>query len=519
MNYKIALIVGRFQPFHKGHLFLIKKALEKANKIIIGIGSANISDENNPIDFETRKKIIKAVVYKEKFEDRLIKIVPLDDFFDDKKWLINLKKQVGKFDLALGNNNWTNNILKKAGFKVLEVDYYKREEYEGWRIRKLIKEGKKWQDRVPKYIIQWFNCFIVKKQQPACRQAGRTMKQFNNVVLGGTFDHFHKGHEALLAKAFEVGKKVTIGIATEEIYKDKFLSETIEPFNIRRKNITDYINYHLNNDRAKMVKIIHFFEFTGGADKNKNIDAIVVSKETYPNALKINELREKNKLSLLKIIIVKDILAEDRKLISSERIRIGEIDRNGHLYLLPSTNYQLRTNQNELKMPESLRTTLQKPLGKIFKDTKSLLHYINTMKWAMIVAVGDIIVDSLLKEGIDPDVKVIDNKSRRERSDLFAKLKLVKKGPTLINNPGTINLKTAEKLRQMIRQRSVLNKDGPYGSWLVIDGEEDLLALPTILFAPLNSLVLYGHWQHGIIAVTVDEEIKERVREIFKKFN
>src|SRR3989338_10276824 len=156
MDYRIALIVGRFQPFHKGHLFLIKKALEKANKIIIGIGSANISDENNPIDFETRKKIIKAVAYKEGLENKLIKIVPLSDYFDDKKWLINLKKQVGKFDLALGNNNWTNNILKKAGFKVLEVDYYKREEYEGWRIRKLIKEGKKWQDRVPKYIIQWF---------------------------------------------------------------------------------------------------------------------------------------------------------------------------------------------------------------------------------------------------------------------------------------------------------------------------------------------------------------------------
>ena len=56
---------------------------EKADKIIIGIGSANIEDVNNPIDFETRKKIIKAVAYKERFENRLIKIVPLDDFFND----------------------------------------------------------------------------------------------------------------------------------------------------------------------------------------------------------------------------------------------------------------------------------------------------------------------------------------------------------------------------------------------------------------------------------------------------
>ena len=126
MQYRVALIVGRFQPFHKGHLFLIKKALEKSDKIVIGIGSSNITDENNPIDFETRKKIIKAVFYKEGIEEKLIKVIPLDDFLDDKKWLNNLKKQVWEFDIALGNNEWTNNILKKAGYKVLKVDYYKR---------------------------------------------------------------------------------------------------------------------------------------------------------------------------------------------------------------------------------------------------------------------------------------------------------------------------------------------------------------------------------------------------------
>ena len=324
MNNRVALIVGRFQPFHNGHLFLIKKALEKAEKIIIGIGSANMSDENNPIDFETRKKVIKAVAYKEKiFGDRLIKIVPLDDFFDDKKWLKNLEKQVGKFDLAFGNNDWTNNILKKAGYKVLKVDYYKRDLFEGWRIRKLIKEGKKWQDRVPEYIVSWLHGFIAKNNNG-------TMKQFNHVVLGGTFDHFHKGHKALLEKAFEIGKKITIGIATEEIYKDKFLSETVESFAVRKKSVGKYIKKYLVHGRG--IDIISFSEFTGGADKKNNIDAIIVSKETYPNALKINRLREKNKLPLLKIIIINDVLADDGELISSERIRAGEIDREGKVF-------------------------------------------------------------------------------------------------------------------------------------------------------------------------------------------
>ncbi|MBI5122432.1 pantetheine-phosphate adenylyltransferase [Candidatus Roizmanbacteria bacterium] len=504
MKYKITLIVGRFQPFHKGHLFLIKKALEKADKIIIGIGSANVSDENNPIDFETRKKIIKAVAYKEKFGNRLIKIAPLDDFFDDKKWLKNLEKQVGKFNLALGNNDWTNNILKKAGYKVMKVDYYKRSLYEGWRIRKLIKEGKKWHDRIPDYLISNFE-FLISK--------------FNHVVLGGTFDHFHKGHKALLEKAFEIGKKVTIGIATEEIYKNKFLSKTVEPFSTRQKNIIGYINYHLNNDRAKMVKIIPFSEFTGGADKDKNIDAIVVSNLTYPNALKINELREKNKLHLLKIIIINDVLADDGELISSERIRAGEINRKGKVM-----GYELGVRRKkELFMPESLRPTLQRPLGKIYKTTRQIIVGANLdspKKPVMVIAVGDIIVDSLLKEGIEPDVKVIDFRSRRKpiKTDTLIKDSL-NKDCLYLNNPGTINLKTAEKLKQMIQQRSVLsNKVGPYGSWLVVDGEEDLLALPAILFAPLNSLVLYGHWQLGIIAVEIDEKIKNKARNIVNKF-
>jgi len=496
MKNRLALIVGRFQPFHKGHLFLVKKALEKADKIIVGIGSANIIDVNNPIDFETRKKVIKAVFYKERVEDKLIKIVSLDDFFDDKKWLNNFKKQVGEFDLALGNNDWTNNILKKAGYKVLKVNYYKRPLYEGWRIRKLIKEGKKWQDRVPKYLIKTITNFQF------------SIFNFQNVVLGGTFDHFHKGHKELIDKAFEIGKKVTIGIATEELYKSKFLSETIESFEVRKKSVEKYI---------KNADIIPFSEFTGGADKDKSIDAIVVSRETFPNALKINELRNKNRLNPLMIVIVEDVLAEDGELISSKRIRTGEIDRNGHLYKLSTANYSLRTNQNELTMPENLRSTLQKPLGEVFKDEKLLLRCIDTSKHTLIIAVGDIIVNSLLKSGIDPDVKVIDFKSRRKRTDLFTRSNLfrnIKKGQTLYNNSGTINLKTAEIIKEKIKLALYKKKK----SWIVVEGEEDLLTLPSILFAPLNSLVLYGHWKHGIIAVEVDENSKEKTKELLKKF-
>jgi len=359
----------------------------------------------------------------------------------------------------------------------------------------LIKEGKKWQDRVPKYLISNIKDKISKTH--------RKDQIFKHVVLGGTFDKFHLGHKKLLEKAFEIGKKITIGIATKELYKDKFLSEIIEPFALRKKSVEKFVK--------NKATIISFSEFTGGSDKIKEFDAIIVSRETFVNALKINELRKMNHLEPLMIVIIEDVLAEDGKIISSERIRKGEINRNGLLYKLPTTDYKLQTS---FKMPESLRPELQKPLGKIFKDEKLLLRCIDTSKHTLMIAVGDIIVDSLMKEGIDPDVKVIDHKSRREKTDLFAKLRNNQKGPTLINNPGTINFKTAEVIKAKIK--SALYKKEK--SWIVVDGEEDLLALPAILFAPLGSLVLYGHWEHGIISVEIDGKIKKKTQKLLNKF-
>jgi len=338
-------------------------------------------------------------------------------------------------------------------------------------------------------------------------------------VVGGTFDHFHIGHQALLNKALEIGKKVTVGVATEEIYKNKFLSETIEPFKIRKKSVKNFVKNYLN--RRYDIDIISFSKFTGGVDKKSEVDAIVVSRETFPNALKINELRAKNKLRPMMIIIVEDVLAEDGKIVSSERIRSGEIDRKGNVM---GYGLGVRGRRKELMLPEELRPELQKPLGRIFKTVHKVIKFIKSIKSVQLITVGDIIVDSLLKEGVEPDVKVIDNRSRREsyiRSDPF--LSTIEKGQTLINKPGTIDLKTAQKLKELIHAKLIklppTNYPLPTDCWLVVNGEEDLLTLPAILFAPLNSLVLYGHWQYGIIVVEVDEKIKEKVRKILKKFH
>ena len=128
--------MGRFQPFHKGHLYLIKQALEKAEELIIVVGSSNKNDERNPYSFTERKKQIEEVLKKHKLLEKIKKITPQPDHPDDGVWFKNLKKKIGEFDVAFGNNEWVNGILESAGREVIRVPLYKRHIYEGTKIRK-----------------------------------------------------------------------------------------------------------------------------------------------------------------------------------------------------------------------------------------------------------------------------------------------------------------------------------------------------------------------------------------------
>lgn len=154
MNYKTGLLVGRFQPFHLGHLHLIQQALEQVEKLVIGIGSANIFDNNNPLDFRTRDKMLNQVFDKEELQNRIIKTLPINDYPDDLVWLENSIKLTGQIDVVIGNNEWVNGIFEAKGYPILRLGLYRRDLYESKKIRQLIKEGKEWEDCVPSYLIE-----------------------------------------------------------------------------------------------------------------------------------------------------------------------------------------------------------------------------------------------------------------------------------------------------------------------------------------------------------------------------
>jgi len=161
-KYKTGLVIGRFQPFHNGHKYLIQKALENVEKIIIGIGSANANDENNPYSFEQRKKMLEEFISQEEIGDRVVKIFPSNDIADDDKWAKQTTQASGKIDIIISNNDSGVNVFfEKLGYEILRIPYYKREIYEGWRIRKLMREGEAWEDRVPDYLVSQIKSFEV----------------------------------------------------------------------------------------------------------------------------------------------------------------------------------------------------------------------------------------------------------------------------------------------------------------------------------------------------------------------
>lgn len=148
-------------------------------------------------------------------------------------------------------------------------------------------------------------------------------KQYKKVAVGGTFDRFHNGHRKLLEEAFKHGDIVVIGITSNIFAKKK---GNVESYSIRMNNLNDFVITKHNN-----FHISRLDDPYGSTIFEKDFDAIVVSEETEPTALKINDIRKSKNMIPLDIIVISFVYAEDGIPISSTRIRKGEIDTKGHL--------------------------------------------------------------------------------------------------------------------------------------------------------------------------------------------
>ena len=340
-------------------------------------------------------------------------------------------------------------------------------------------------------------------------------KKKTYVVAGGTFDHFHKGHELFLKTALEAGDNLVIGITSDKMVKEKPFSHSIESFSVRKANVERFV-YNANNKR--IVTVVKLENPFGLSVTDQKMDKIIVTRETKPNAKIINIIRKKNRLKALKIVVVPYVYADDKWKISSLRVRNGVISRQGKSYI------KFLFSKKIYRLPNTLRTSLREPLGRVFLSKNDVNRFVFGIKRQKdqnihikyVYTVGDIASLTFIDSNVIPSLIIYDHMTQREALSVSQKKRLHYENKiTIINQAGTIRQRAIFAINAMLKKTV---QTGETYSIKVI-GEEDLLVLPMILMAPLGSVVCYGQRNLGFIAVTVTETIKQKVKELLQKFS
>lgn len=327
---------------------------------------------------------------------------------------------------------------------------------------------------------------------------------YKHIVVAGTFDGLHRGHTHFLKRAFEAAGLVTIGLTSEAYIRRFKKNKGVSAHSKRYAALTRWLR---REGLAPRTTIVPLDNKWGPAIIADRFDSIAVTRDNRSTAEEINALRAERGLPGLAIVEISLVEADDAKPISSTRVRLGEIDKQGHIFL-----------------PDNLRPELQRPLGRILvsEDIKAAVQH---HRDDIVVTVGDVTTEVVFACGVKPALAIIDLHVERKPYQLFESFKFPKEYQIykLVSGPGYIAKNAVETIKQWAktihaRRRMVM----------VIDGEEDLLTLPAIAEAPVGSVVYYGQppaaaWAcgpltEGLVEVEVTQEKKDEVSRLLEKF-
>lgn len=334
--------------------------------------------------------------------------------------------------------------------------------------------------------------------------------KYDLIASGGTFDLLHKGHKSFLDQVVKLAYKVIVGV-TSDTYVSNFKIDNSEDFKTRERNVFEYLK---TLSAPNKIEILEINDIYGPVlSKNFKAGAIAVTPQTNRTAIGINEKRLEVGLPKLSIEVLEMDSAEDGGSISSTRIRNGEINRGGRLYI------ENRWLDSNLHLSEELRSALRKPLGKVLNSIPE------KTQGDKIITIGDITTKKFNEKNINQFLSIIDFQVKRQKmfssiSDLgFEEIKAVK-----VKNPaGTI---TPDLFKAIIgafksKKRQII----------LVEGEEDLAVLPTIIAAPLGFKIYYGQPaglasesvaggpDEGLVEVEVTEKVKEKTYEFLIRFS
>jgi len=150
------LFVGRFQPFHKGHLWAAEHILKEVDELVIVVGSAQYSHrEDNPFTVGERITMIRKALEEAGVSASRCWVVPVPDLGIHMLWVAEVVGYTPKFEVVYVNEPLTKRLFVEAGFKVKPVPLHQREVYDATEIRERMLKGKNWKALVPKSVTQF----------------------------------------------------------------------------------------------------------------------------------------------------------------------------------------------------------------------------------------------------------------------------------------------------------------------------------------------------------------------------
>ncbi len=148
------LLIGRYQPFHKGHLEVIKNILKEVDDLIIGIGSAQVSHTiENPFTAGERMTMISNTLREEGVKGCTY-IIPIPDLWNNALWVNHVRSLTPRFQVVYTSNALAKRLFKENGIEVREQPLFNRSKYSGTEVRRRMLVGDDWKSLVPPAVVE-----------------------------------------------------------------------------------------------------------------------------------------------------------------------------------------------------------------------------------------------------------------------------------------------------------------------------------------------------------------------------
>ena len=329
-------------------------------------------------------------------------------------------------------------------------------------------------------------------------------------LIGGTFDRFHAGHRNLLMSALSQCQTLEVWVTADSIAGAK--DSRINPWEER----VEEIKQALDSD-SKRLEFHELKDRHGPAPTHNQADAIICTSDTKPECETINSMRQETGIPQLEIICVDHSMSWDGRPISSSRIRIGEIDREGQRWIPESFV------TNEMVLTPEVEAELKDPFGQLIPGPEdepshamSEVLVLTEGGHGPLIAVGDVTVRTLQDVGRPADIGLIDGCTKRRVWDgaegidrsLYDSV-LECSSPAGRLTPSLLS--TCETAISSWR-------DGNKSSLIVVEGEEDLAPLLLHPLAPIDSVIIYGQPGKGVVIRWCGEDAKQRCRRLLNGF-